>query len=563
MRVSTVTSNSYQGLSKLLFIQTNDAESSRRACRTRVSREFKFTSRSAMFLAGIMAVPVLSCTPCARGGDAVTWGGDYRWTPPVYVPVATRIWARGQTCYVETRPGSFVARFSYAGIPLPPNDLGTVSDLSIGSDHALATLPGGTVRAWGVNTSGQCDVPFGLTGVVQVSAASAYSLALRSSGTVVAWGNNSFGCCTIPATVVGATAISAGYTHACAIVGGGVVKAWGSNSVGQTAVPAGLSSVVSIACGFEFTTAAKANGTVVGWGNPTSPTPPIGLAQVVQVVSSLYHVVARRSDGSVVAWGNNSEGQCNVPSGLSPIVQIAAGDGFSIGLGNDGKVTKWGSSETPFFCSAPIVELAVSRYGHCIARLGNGNVLCWGDSDGYQSGATTVPSDLAPVSRVCAGGDYGASGYLPFSVALTTSGTVRTWGGSLPAPPSGLTGVTSIAAGGSHCLALRSTGSVTAWGVNLFGECNVPTGLGPFSGITAGGRHSAAVRSNTAVACWGDNSSGQCTPPTGLTGVESIVAGSLFTCALKSSGDLIAWGDNSRGQCNVPPNLGEIGRAHV
>ena len=40
--------------------------------------------------------------------------------------------------------------------------------------------------------------------------------------------------------------------------------------------------------------------------------------------------------------------------------------------------------------------------------------------------------------------------------------------------PAGLSGVTAIAAGRVHSLALRSDGSVVAWGDNTYGESTVP-----------------------------------------------------------------------------------------
>ena len=62
--------------------------------------------------------------------------------------------------------------------------------------------------------------------------------------------------------------------------------------------------------------------------------------------------------------------------------------------------------------------------------------------------------------------------------------------------PSGLSGVTAIAAGGSHSLALKGDGSVVAWGCgggSDFGQCSVPSDLSGVTAISAGYSHSLAL----------------------------------------------------------------------
>src|SRR5947208_3509510 len=63
--------------------------------------------------------------------------------------------------------------------------------------------------------------------------------------------------------------------------------------------------------------------------------------------------------------------------------------------------------------------------------------------------------------------------------------------------PSGLAGVTAIAAGYAHSLALKGDGTVVAWGCGGgldFGQCNVPSGLAGVTAISAGGLHSLALK---------------------------------------------------------------------
>ena len=61
--------------------------------------------------------------------------------------------------------------------------------------------------------------------------------------------------------------------------------------------------------------------------------------------------------------------------------------------------------------------------------------------------------------------------------------------------PDGLSEVTAISAGVFHNLALKSDGTVAAWGcfISDFGQCTVPAGLSEVTAISAGGHHSLAL----------------------------------------------------------------------
>jgi alpha-tubulin suppressor-like RCC1 family protein len=178
----------------------------------------------------------------------------------------------------------------------------------------------------------------------------------------------------------------------------------------------------------------------------------------------------------------------------------------------------------------------------------------------------------------------------------TTNGIVFGWGEngySQNTPPVGLSNVTSIAAGGQHSLALTNSGRVIGWGFNAYGQClgtnssgsritSTPTGqpvqlagvdLNGIVSVASGYYHSVALRSNGSVVAWGYNGSGQClgtdasgnalnsNTPNGqvvqvggvaLSAVTAIASKSNFTLALKSSGQALAWGENGSSQCSVP-----------
>jgi hypothetical protein len=140
------------------------------------------------------------------------------------------------------------------------------------------------------------------------------------------------------------------------------------------------------------------------------------------------------------------------------------------------------------------------------------------------------------------------------------SGTVVGWGGQvMPYVPPGVPfRAAAIAAGSSHSLALKSDGTVVAWGYNAHGESTVPDDLSGVIAIAAGGAHSLALKSDGTVVAWGHNEIGQSTVPDDLIGVAAIAAGSSHSLALKSDGTFVAWGWNWFGQNSVLRNLSGV-----
>ncbi len=96
---------------------------------------------------------------------------------------------------------------------------------------------------------------------------------------------------------------------------------------------------------------------------------------------------------------------------------------------------------------------------------------------------------------------------------------------AVPTPVAKITGITQIAAGEQHSVALLSDGSVWVWGDNGefqlarrngfpggISQSNVPLrvpGLGKAKAIAAGGSFSLVVVADGRVRGWGDNAFGQ------------------------------------------------------
>jgi len=114
-----------------------------------------------------------------------------------------------------------------------------------------------------------------------------------------------------------------------------------------------------------------------------------------------------------------------------------------------------------------------------------------------------------------------------------------------------------VAAGKYHALAIRSSGSLAAWGWNDDGQCNIPEG-NDFIAIVGGVRHSIALKSYGSIVGWGGNAYGQINVPEGNDFV-AIAAGDYHNLAITSDGHIVGWGRNDFGECDAPePNVGTV-----
>lgn len=281
------------------------------------------------------------------------------------------------------------------------------------------------------------------------------------------------------------------------------------------------------------------------------------------IAAGTYHTVAIKSDGTVWSWGRNNEGQLGdgTTADSTQAVQVKAAGGaaftgvkaveagsyHTIALKEDGTVWSWG---TNFF-----------------GALGNG-------SEASRSAFPVQATDLADVIAV-AGGAY-------HSIALTTGGKVWTWGlnsfGQLgdgtstdrSAPRQVMTDaagnafedVAAIAGGASHSLALKTDGTVWAWGYNRSGQLGagttedsrVPvqvTGFtDPVIAIAAGPYYSVALDKNGNVWRWGDNlGDGEFNPLSPkrfpeMDGGVALAAEGNQIIVIKQGGTLWRWGSN-------------------
>ena len=361
-----------------------------------------------------------------------------------------------------------------------------------GSPQPLA----GTLQAWGSNGGGQLgdgtttsrstsvhvvdptDPTGFLTGVTAVATGRLYTVALMGDGTVRAWGDNGAGQLgdgtttgsSTPVQVVDpseptgflaeVTAVAGGGSHTVALMGDGTLRAWGSNWSGQL--------------GDGSTTDRWTPVQVVDPADPTG-----FLTGVTAVAAGKRHTVALLGDGTLRAWGYNYYGQL--------------GDGTTMDSWTPVQVVD--PTDPSGFLTG--VTAVAAGQGHTVALLGDGALRAWGWNSVGQLGDGTTTDSWTPVQVVD------------------------------PTDPTGsLTGVTAIATGSLHTLAVLGDGTLRAWGYNLDGV------LG--DGTTTSRSTSVQVVDPA--------------DPTGfLTGVTAVAAGVWHTVALLGDGTLRAWGENVDG----------------
>ena len=187
----------------------------------------------------------------------------------------------------------------------------------------------------------------------------------------------------------------------------------------------------------------------------------------------------------------------------------------------------------------------------CSAQVSLATFASWGDNT-YGQTVTNYSSGTNVL-----GAKTLAAGYW-HNLAVTASGNVLAWGlndyGQTNVP-GGLSVVRAVAGGHDHSLALRTNGTVVAWGDNSLGQTNVPADLTNAIAIAAGAFHSAALRADGTVTCWGYDFYGQTDVPIGLNNAVAIACGNAFSLALTSDGRVVGWGDDFYGQTDIPPDL--------
>ena len=284
---------------------------------------------------------------------------------------------------------------------------------------------------------------------------------------------------------------SGGRTHAVAIKTDGTLWTWGGAGYGQL--------------GDNTTTRRSSPAQTIAYGTNWK-----------QVASAADHVTAIKTDGTLWLWGKNTFGQLgdnSVTQRASPVQTIALG-------------TNW-MQVSSGYC-----------YNHIACIKTDGTLWIWGDNTNGKLGDNTTTKRSSPIQTIAFGTNWKqASCGFEYMAAIKTDGTLWCWGynsngqlgdntilrRSSPVQTVAFgTNWKQVSCGYTHTTAIKTDGTLWAWGYN------------------------------TSFGCLGDNTTINRSSPvqTVAYGTNWKQASSFFrsTAAIKTDGTLWYWGNNGYGQ---------------
>jgi len=522
-------------------------------------------------------------------GTVVGWGNQLFSTVPAGLNHVVAISAGFSHALALRSDGTVIAWGTGTATNVPVG-LTNVTAIAAGYAHSLALKANGTVVAWGSGTG--TNLPAGLTNIVAISAENAVpnslSLALRVNGTVVAWGDSPNGETNLPPGLSNllSVAIAAAPNHGLALVDDGSPVIL-HPPVGLTGYTGRDVSLQASAAGAQpLSYQWLLNGTnVSGATNASLVIPNIQFANAgsyqlfvsnsINTAISLPAPVNVISNNTLVFLSQTTNSVTNYQGS-----KITAG-GVTV-LGSGPLRYQWFSSPTNRNYVAvsgatndtlvldPALAVQSGNYYVSVSNLVTGitsapvNVkVLFARAWGFQA-VSNPPVNVTNAIAVATGG---YQNYYGDYFALGADGKLTAWANYTPiygeTNVSALSNsfVTAIAAGTQHSLALKSDGTVYAWGYGGYGQTNPPAGLNSVVAIACGGYHDLALKADGTVVGWGaapQFNFGQATNNPAATNVVAIAAGAQHSLALRADGSVVAWGYNLDGSITVPPTATSV-----
>ncbi|WP_300564983.1 T9SS type A sorting domain-containing protein [Flavobacterium sp.] len=339
--------------------------------------------------------------------------------------------------------------------------------VSAGTGHTLGVKADGTLWAWGHNDLGQLgigntnnkSIPTQVgsaTNWVFVSSGYGTSFGIKADGTLWGWGDNQFSKIgdgtstnrTSPVQIGTATNWLSvdSKNHTVAVKTDGTLWAWGFNSTGQLGNGTSSNSV--------YGTTPSQVGTDTNW---------------LAANAGSDATIALKTNGTLWACGDNTYGQLgNGLSGNNTLVNPRVFVLTQIGTANDWQKISLGNT-------------------HNLAIKTNGTLWVWGSNDKGQLGDGTTTLKNVP-TQIGTGIDWDkVSATTSHSIAVKKDGTLWAWGnnnsgqlgngtssstvvGTTPAQIGTGTTWSGVFSKGQLSAALKTDGSFSGWGFNLYGQ---------------------------------------------------------------------------------------------
>jgi alpha-tubulin suppressor-like RCC1 family protein len=479
-----------------------------------------------------------------RAGQVVSWGknDESQCDVPVGLGDVIQVDAGDFYSIALTRQGQVVAwgnnKYSQCDVPV---GLSEVIQVTSGSNYSLALTRQGQVVAWGDNEYSQCDVPVGLGDVIQVDAGDFYSIALTRQGQVVAWGNNKYSQCDIPVDLIDVIKVITCNGISIAIEKSGRIVVWGNEKytryLSQDSIKCNLIAVFAHR-DHDYGLSLYDDGYLTGWGNrPLKIHDFLPYARDVKAQARQMLIVD--SSGIVHHYDIRSSHLRKLQIGITDVMQVAMHGHYAcIAVNSQGQVYAWDLTtneevKLDELKNEQIVQVAAGWF-HLLFLTSNGMVLSLGNNI---YGQCEVPKLLQNVVQIAAGFGH--------SFALTNEGDVVLWGRGSDEElkiPVGLRDVAWISSHNYSAIAVTKNGEHSIWGELGF---PIPSHIGRVEKIVIGDFHGLVINFDGTVSAWGDNNHGQCDVPIWLRGVAKLAAGWSFSLAILHTGQLVSWGGHS------------------